>query len=143
MTNYTNYYDRRGTNVIPFGRRTLDQLRRANQMREAPPLRPLPRPPEPLPVDLPPTGKPWPFNALGPTPFGPHFTSKHDTLPPLEEDVFHFREPVPLLRVLEFDLENVILQFKFDHPGLRPLDLVPVLLGIVKKLLRQAKLPSR
>jgi hypothetical protein len=125
------------TNVIPFGKHTLEKLRARNIARLAP--------------DPSTNGRPWPFNcfthdgAIKPWP-------DPATLPPVaahrfpgvrlqDDDKFQFgRLPAvpPDLRALESDLENVLLQYKFDHPGCLPLDLVPPFISIVRKLLRQA-----
>ena len=138
------------TNVIPFGKHTLEKLRARNIARLAPPERSW------LFNCFTHDGaiKPWPDKlvSLPPVP-----ADRHDSVRLTTEELFQFR-PNPRYkpatdaaitlaardtRALESDLENVLLQYKFEHPGLLPLDLVPVMLGIVKKLLRQAQLPPR
>jgi len=122
--------DPRGSNVIQF------------------PVVPRPRPL--------PTERPWPFNCIeGPARLPPVTADRFAGVRLQDEELFRpnprYKPDTPAavaamatdLRALEFDLENVLLQYKFTHPGLVPLDLVPVMLGIVKKLLRQAQLPPR
>jgi hypothetical protein len=157
--------DPRGHNIIPFGRRTLEQLRTATRNRPAPPERPLPlssyadHAPGRLNSHTPLEPRPWPFNCLGPSPY------HRATLPPVDADrfvnarfdgvgvapveewgdKFHFREDMEIRdrHELEMQIDCVLIQHRHDHPDCRLLDFVPVLLKIVKKLLRMSKLPSR
>ena len=138
--------DPRGPNIIPIpyplNRRSYE-ARRAFGRRHHPVFLDQKVGPEE------PRTPPWPFNCFPTEPvvrtrFG-NRVPDGVRLPP--EDTFRFREDLGMdiqdRHQLEFDIDNVLLQFKHDHPGLRPLDLVPVLLKIVKKLLRMAKLPPR
>ena len=137
--------DPRGPNIIPFGRRTLDRLRAITRNKPAPPERP------------------WPFNALGPSPY------HRSTLPPVAadrtqngagrtqfgDDAFHFRPDYdPLYELSKFrdlrsldalqeDIENALANWRVNRPATMTLDLVQVLLNIVRKLVRSMKLPPR
>ena len=135
-------HDPRGPNVIPFGRRTLDKLRRANQDRPAPVDRPLP-------LHVAEHIKPWPFNALGPSPY------HRATLPPVAadrtqngagrtqfgDDTFSFKDMSDSQFNIELAIEGALADHQLAYPRTTPLELVTALLRVTKKILRTAKLP--
>ena len=147
--------DPRGPNIIPFGRRTLNKLRAITQDRPAPSLRPLPLVSERFstrPVqNEPDSGKPWPFNALGPSPY------HRSTLPPVAadrtqngagrtqfgDDTFSFKDMSDSQFNIELAIEGALADHQLAYPRTTPLELVAALLCVTKKILQMAKLPSR
>ena len=127
------YGDPRGPNIIPFGRRTLDALRKRTINKPAPPERP------------------WPFNALGPSPY------HRSTLPPVAadrtqngagrtqfgDDTFSFKDMSDSQFNIELAIEGALADHQLAYPRTTPLELVTALLRVTKKILRMAKLPSR
>ena len=137
------YGDPRGPNIIPFGRRTLDKLRAITRDRPSPPERP------------------WPFNALGPSPY------HRSTLPPVpakrfgravltDEEIFSFREqselndifdvpraPMAQPATLEDEIELAIDRYSRTHRDLTIGTILLALLAICKDLAKALKLPSR
>ena len=123
--------DPRGPNIIPFGRRTLDALRKRTINKPAPPERP------------------WPFNALGPSPY------HRSTLPPVAadrtqngaghtpfgDDTFSFKDMSDSQFNIELAIEGALADHQLAYPRTTPLELVTALLRVTKKLLRMAKLP--
>jgi hypothetical protein len=135
--------DPRGPNIIPFGRRTLDALRKRTINKPAPPERP------------------WPFNALGPSPY------HRSTLPPVPrdrtqygtgrtqfgEDAFTFKEECELRRAIgqmpkhPDELNRAIMltveEWMDEYPGHSYLDVCMEIMRAVRFLLLRVKLPPR
>ncbi len=135
--------DPRGPNIIPFGKRTLKELRARTRARTAPPERP------------------WPFNCIGPSPY------HRATLPPVDfNPIAGATKPTPFvngafqfgndplyelskfrdlrsLDALQEDIENTLADWRVNRPATMTLDLVQILLNIVRKLVRVTRLPPR
>ena len=135
------------TNVIPFGKHTLEKLRARNRHAPAPPERP------------------WPFNCFTHEGAIKPWPDKLVSLPPVApsriagviltpEEVFGFREQAELqdalnpprrLRpnTLETEIENAIDRYTRTHPNVTLGQIILALVSICKDLAAALKLPSR